>query len=130
MQSETLKLISEFLESAEIPYDFYEFRASISGLEQYWVGEYEEIPQTAETGCQESQFILTGTAKESFFVLEATKQKIKSLFPSIEGRMAALENGSRVAIFYENAFQVPTEDITVKRMQINLTVKEWSVNEE
>ena len=38
------------------------------------------------------------------------------------------EDGSAVAIFYATSLVVPTGDAELKRIQINLDVKEWSVN--
>lgn len=133
MQEETLKFISDELESAGIPYEFMEFKTSIEKLDCYFVGEYQEIVPVNENGEEESQFILTGTSrnkkdKGGTLILEDIKQKIKKIFPSISGNMATLENGSCVAVFYENAFPVRTGDAFLKRIQINLKVKEWSVN--
>lgn len=77
---------------------------------------------------QETQFILTGTGKGSWSELEKQKEKIKKLFPANGGRRAILDDKSGVAVFYGNAFPVPTGDGFMKRLQINLTVKEWKVN--
>lgn len=128
MQKETLKFIGDVLTDAGIPYDFMEFNADISSLNQYWIGEYQENEPLTEDGLQSSTFILTGTAKNSYVVLETTKQTIEQLFPSIEGRTAILGNGTGVAVFYANALPIPTGDAMLKRMQINLSVKEWKVN--
>ena len=76
---------------------------------------------------QETQLILTGTGRGSWKKLEQQKEKIEKLFPAIGGRTAILDNGSGVAVFYGNAFPVPTGDGFLKRLQINLTIKEWSV---
>ena len=37
------------------------------------------------------------------------------------------DDGSAVAIFYENALVIPKEDADLKSIQINLSVQEWSV---
>lgn len=127
MQKETLKFISDVLTDAGIPYDFMEFNSDISSLNQYWVGEYQENEPITEDGLQGCTFILTGTAKDSYVLLESTKQTIEELFPSIEGQTAILDNGTGVAIFYASALHIPTGDETLKRIQINLNVKEWKV---
>lgn len=128
MQKETLKFISDALASVGIPYEFDEFNSSIESLNRYWVGEYSEIAPTSEDGQEETTFLLTGIAKEDILILENDKKNIKNLFPSIGGNSAILENGSGIAIFYDNSLQVPTGDAILKRMQINLTIKEWMVN--
>lgn len=37
------------------------------------------------------------------------------------------QNCSCVAVFYDSAFPVPTGDGELKRIQINLSIKEWKV---
>lgn len=128
MTTAVLEFINNAMELAGIPYEFMEYTSSIDVISAYWVGEYSESPPIAEDGGQETQFILTGTGKGSWFDLEQQKAKIEKLFPSIGGRTAILDNGSGVAVFYSNAFPVPTGDAFLKRLQINLTIKEWKVN--
>ena len=122
-----LKFINDAMGSAGIPYEFMEYTSSIDAISAYWVGEYSESPLAAEDGCQKTQFILTGTGKGSWLMLEQQKAEIEKLFPTVGGRTAILDNGSGIAVFYENAFPVPTGDGFLKRLQINLTVKEWKV---
>lgn len=128
MQKETLKFISDALASAGIPYEYEEYNSSIDALNRYWVGEYSETGPLTEDGLEESTFILTGYAKEDMLILENDKQTIKQLFPIISGNRAILDNGSGVAIFYTNSFPIPTGDDFIKKLQINLTIKEWMVN--
>lgn len=128
MQKETLKFISDTLASAGIPYEYEEYNSSIEALNRYWVGEYSETGPLTEDGLEESTFILTGYAKEDMLILENDKQTIKQLFPIISGNRAILDNGSGVAIFYTNSFPIPTGDDFIKKLQINLTIKEWMVN--
>lgn len=128
MQKETLKFISDALASAGIPYEFDEFNSSIESLDRYWVGEYQETEPLTEDGLEEATFILTGYAKEDMLILENDKKTIKQLFPPISGNRAILDNGSGVAIFYTDAFPVPTGDDFIKKIQININIKEWMVN--
>ena len=128
MQKDTLKLISDTLTSAGIPYEYDTFNSSIEALNRYWVGEYSETEPLTESGLEESTFILTGYAKEEMLTLENDKKTIKDLFPTISGNRAIFDNGSGVAIFYTNSFPVPTGDDFIKKLQINLTIKEWMVN--
>lgn len=128
MQKETLKFISDALTSAGILYEYEEFNSSIESLNRYWVGEYSETEPMSEDGLEEATFILTGYAKEDMLILENDKKTIKDLFPTISGNRAIFDNGSGVAIFYTNSFPVPTGDDFIKKLQINLTIKEWMVN--
>ena len=128
MQIETIKVIDDVMTALGIPYEYDEFTDSIESLDQFWVGEYQETEPTSEGGQEDATFILTGTAKNSLLLLEQTKSLIKQSFPTIEGKKAILENGTGVAIFYANSFSVPTGNEYLKRLQINLTVKEWMVN--
>ena len=127
MTTAVLKFIKEAMDLAGIHYEFMEFTSSVTSLQSYWVGSYSEVAQLAEDGMQETQFILTGTGKASWLELEEQKDKIEKLFPPTEGRTAILGNGSGIAVFYGNAFPVPTGDGFLKRLQVNLTVKEWKV---
>lgn len=127
MTTAVMKFISEAMESEGIPYEFMEFTSLIADLQSYWVGEYSEIPPNAEDGMQETQLIITGTGRGSWLNLEKEKVKIEKIFPAIGGRTAILDNGSGVAVFYGNAFPVPTGDGFLKRLQVNLVVKEWKV---
>nr|DAG33730.1 MAG TPA: hypothetical protein [Caudoviricetes sp.] len=127
MTTAVMKFISEAMESEGIPYEFMEFTSPVADLQSYWVGEYSEIPPNAEDGMQETQLIITGTGRGSWLNLEKEKVKIEKIFPTIGGRTAILDNGSGVAVFYGNAFPVPTGDGFLKRLQVNLVVKEWKV---
>lgn len=90
----------------------------------YWVGEYSEVGEASEDGMDETTFILTGTSRKSLKELESEKQKIRDLFRE---KVAILENSNGIAIYYSNALIVPTDDIDIRRLQINLTIKEWKV---
>lgn len=125
MTMEVLNFISSNLEQIGIDYEFEEW-TSDPVPEPYFVGEYSESPPMDESGLQEVTFILTGTAR-TWILLEIAKSKIEKLFSKVTGKTAILENHSGIAIFYSNSFPVPTGDAELKRIQINLTIKEWSV---
>ena len=127
MTTEALGFIKDAMDSAGIPYEFMEFTSDVSSIPAYWVGSYSEVTPGAEDGKQEAQFILTGTGKGSWLDLEKQKATIEQLFPVIGGRTAILPNGNGIAVFYGNAFPVPTGEGSLKRIQINLDLKEWSV---
>ncbi len=119
-----LRFISEKLAAAEIPYCFEEWAEDITY--PYFVGEYTESEPLNEDGESETSFILTGTARGSWLGLEIQKDKIRNLFPE-EGLTAVLENKTGIAVTYISAMPVPTGTDELKRIQINLKVKEWRV---
>lgn len=123
-----LKLIAEEIKTLGINYDFEEWKGQPKY--PYFTGEYQELESLDEDGEQETQFILNGFARgiSAHADLDAAKKKIKKHFPKVGGRLATTESGSRVAIFYANTLgNLPTGDADLKRIQINLKIKEWSV---
>lgn len=124
MSISTLRFISEKLEKLKIPYVFEEWTAN-EVPDPYFVGEYNEVESTEreENGYQETTFILTGTGRK-WLGLEQAKEIIENNITET----AILPNGNGIAVFYSNSFPVPTGDAELKRIQINLTIKEWRVN--
>ncbi len=130
MSSETLGIISDAMDSLGLDYSFMQRNVADGEKppETYFVGEYQETPSLNENGEQETTFILTGFSRSSWMKLEEAKKKIKKCFPKAEGKIAIAGSGLAVAIFYANSFPVPIEDAELKKIQINLTIKEWSVD--
>ena len=59
--------------------------------------------------------------------LKEAKETIKNYFNT--GKVVTTDSGSVVAIFYANTFgELPTGDAELEKIEINLTIKEWSVN--
>ncbi|MDY4081147.1 MAG: hypothetical protein SOY97_05915 [Candidatus Metalachnospira sp.] len=122
MTIQALKFISDTLIDIGINYEFGRWSSNpVPAV--FWVGEYTETESVNEDGLQETTIILTGTTKEKWISLEKDKDKIKNIFPK-----TAILNNSGVAVFYRNAIIIPVENMDMKRMQINLQIKEWSVN--
>ena len=124
MKIETLAFINDQLTGAGIQYEFGEWTSS-TVPDPYWVGEYTEVEPTTEDGLQEISFMITGTSANSWLALETDKSKIENCFPRVEGKTAILGK-TGVAVFYADALIVPVEDAAFKRIQVNLTIKEWS----
>lgn len=131
MSSEALKIISDAMETLGLSYSFMG-----EGLEEdedgkpiypYYTGEYAETDPRYESGQEDTQFLITGYSRTSWDVLEKDKEKIKKYFPCDSGRMVITESGSAVAIFYLRSTPVRTVDAELKKIQINLDVKEWRV---
>lgn len=129
MSSGALAVIKNAMCEMGLNYAFMEYivEAGDSLPRTYFVGEYRELEPASEDGEEDAIFILTGFSRESWIVLETAKEKVKKCFPRTEGRMAATESGSVMAIFYADSLPVPPEDGGLKRIQINLMVKEWMV---
>lgn len=130
MTTKPLSILSEAMKSLGIEYGFGIYRGNRNGeiVYPYFVSEYTESPIADESGLQEATIMLTGFHRGLWEELEAAKEKIEHYFDKVSGKTVMAEDGSAVAIFYENALIVPKEDAELKSIQINLSVKEWSVN--
>ena len=132
MSKEALKIISDAMSEMGLNYEFMEWTSEPSY--PYFTGEYQEVPPISEDGEQETSFILNGFARDvgddktAYLELENAKEKIASYFSKVSGKTVITEKGSAVAVFYANSLVIPTGDAELKRLQINLTIKEWSVN--
>ncbi len=122
MSKAVLSYISKQLTEAGIPYEFAEWKSK--AVDTYFVGEYSETPPSEEDGSIESTFILNGFTIKNWLDLEELKEKIEKLFTFNTG---ILENNSGVSVTYAGSFIVPTGDAKLKRIQINLSIKEWRV---
>ena len=120
-----LQFINEQMTALGIPYQLIEWNAPDGRLTYpYTVGEFTENAPTTENGYEESTLILTATTRGSWFELEEIKAKIKKHFPAGIGLCAETNSGA-IAVFYSGYFPVPTGEADLKRMQINLNIKEW-----
>lgn len=122
MTIESLKYIKEELDKI-ISYEFAQWSSNI--IYPYWVGEYNETESLNEDNMRETTFILTGTTRGTWLDLEKDKLKIEELF---RNKTAILSNGNGIAVYYLYSLIVPVEDMELKRIQINLQIKEWEVN--
>lgn len=117
-----LGIIADELNSIGVPYEFMRWTSTVQY--PYFIGEYSDMVATTEDGYKESTLILTGTTTGTWLDLEQIKQVIENHFPAIYGLRKATDTGT-VVIFYENSFPVDTGEADLKRIQINLRVKEW-----
>lgn len=123
-----LSAVNKAMKEAGLNYEFGVWASDIP--KTYWVGEYQELDPLNEDGMHETSFILTGFTRGSRLELEREKDKIKKAFPQCGGYKAIADDGSAVAIFYSGCLaNVPTGDAEMKRMEVNLTAKEWKVIE-
>lgn len=125
MSEAALKYVADLMESIGIPYEFMRWNSG-QPPDCYFVGEYTEIPSVTkeENGYQETTFILRGFTRKSWLLLEQAKAKIEKN----ASKTAILSNGSGIAVFYESGMTIPTGDMELKSIKINLKIQEWKVN--
>lgn len=124
MSKAVLKTIDDAMSEMGINYEYMEWTSA--PVYPYFTGEYQEVVSMDEDGQQETQFILNGFARGegAFLALENAKEQIKEYLQ--DGRLVSTEK-SVVAIFYANTLaNLPTGDAELKRIQINLTIKEMN----
>ncbi len=129
MTKNVLKIIAKAMQSLGIEYALGVYEGNENGevVYPYFVGEYQEIEPLYESGLQEGTFLLNGFSRGTWQELEEAKAKIEKHFNKICGKSVMADDGTAVIIFYSSALIVPTGDAELKRIQINLSVKEWSV---
>ena len=121
-----LDAVGQGMKEAGLNYKFGEWKGD--PVYPYWVGEYQEIDPLNEDGMHETSFILTGFTRNSRIKLEEDKDKIQKRFPQCGGYKAIADDGSAVAIFYAGCLaNLPTGDAELKKIEVNLTIKEWKV---
>lgn len=123
MSKTMLKAISDSMAAMGLNYQYQEWKSEPKY--PYFVGEYQEVEALNEDGMQESSFILTGFNRGDYLALETAKEKIKEFFSPISGYRVRTANGI-LAIFYAYTLaNIPTGDAELKKIQINLNIKEW-----
>lgn len=125
MSKAVLNAVKKGMAAIGLNYEYQEWTAD--PVYPYFTGEYQEFEPLNEDGMQETSFILTGFTRGSYSDLEAAREKIEKKFNPISGYKVSTDD-SVVAIFYALALSnVPTGDAELKKIQINLTIKEWKV---
>lgn len=117
-----LKFISEQMDEIEVPYEFGEWTSPV--CYPYFVGEISEEEPTTEDGLEQSILLLTGFHRGAYADLLEFLAKIKQHFHPIHGARAETEGGA-IAVFYAGSMYVPTNEAQLKKIQINLKIKEW-----
>lgn len=125
MTINALSFIADMMKDAGIRYEFARFNEKPTY--PYFVGEYTENVPVNEDGFQETNFTITGYGRKSWLELEKEKQKIMDIFDPIMGKRKVSDDGTVTIVFYTSAYIIPSADAELKRIQINLIVKEWRV---
>ena len=114
---DVLTTLNNEMEKLNIPYTFDAWDNDVT-LPQF-IGEISEITNINEDGKSEYSFILTGyatTYSYLFGVAERLKNKYKT---------SAIVDG--IVIKYDNTTPIDNGTDDLKQIQINMTIKEWSV---
>ena len=114
---DVLTTVKNEMEKLNIPYTFDTWDNDIE-LPQF-IGEISETTNINEDGKSEYSFILTGYATNYtylFGVAEQLKNKYKT---------SAIVDG--IVIKYDNTTPIDNGTDDLKQIQINLTIKKWSV---
>lgn len=122
---EKLNFINKQMEALGVPYEFMQWSSDIAY--PYFVGELTEDSVMTSDGLRESTLIITGFHRGSFIDLESVKNKIKNHFHPEYGLQGWTDSGA-IVVFYDGSFYVPIEDGDLRRIQINLKIKEWKVS--
>ena len=118
-----LQFINEQMSALDIRYEFGEWTSDIKY--PYFVGEITEEPIVTESGLEEATMLLTGFHRGNFIDLATIKNVIKQHFDPINGLCATTEDGSAIAVFFDGSFYIPTGEADLKKIQINLKIKQW-----
>ena len=118
-----LKFISEQMDAIGIPYEFMQWNSPV--VYPYFVGEITEEPTMTEDSAEESTLLLTGFHRGGEWLdLITAKETIKRNFDPNYGLRADTDSGS-IAVFFDGFFPIPTDEADLKKIQINLKIKEW-----
>lgn len=121
---ECFGVIDRMMTDAGINYEFQRNNAAAKTY-PYCVGSYQDTGNSVENGLQELMFYIDCYTTGTWLELEQLKETIKQLFMDFT---TVTENGTGIAINFENSIPVPVDTADYKQIQINLNVKEWSVN--
>lgn len=125
MISEALSAISEELKKLNIDYQFGRWQGKV--VYPYFVGEASADEFISENNYQEGTCFINGFTRGAWLDLMNTSEKIKQCFADFR---TITESGSGISITVAAFSVVPYEDAELKRIQITLNIKEWSVNNE
>jgi hypothetical protein len=117
-----LKFINKQMEVLAVPYEFGEWTADIKY--PYCVGEFTEEEPMTEDGAEQSTCLITVFHRGLYVDMEIIKEKIRKHFPAVHGLRGQTDNGA-IAVYYGGAFYIPSGEKDLKKMQINLNIKEW-----
>ena len=123
MTRESLAFIASALSKTGIQYAYQRWNGK--GADMYWIGSYVEQQYLPEDQSQLTLFLLDGfSTNGSWSWLEIEKEVIKALFSDVR---ELLTSNSGISVRVESVQTIPTGTADVKRIEIQLLVKEWRV---
>ena len=114
---DVLPTIKNELENLNIPYTFDAWYNDVE-LPQF-IGEISETPTVDEDGKSEYSLILTGYAKSYSYLFGVAEQLKRNYKPSLIVDGCILQ--------YNNTITVDNGTDDLRHIQINMTIKKWSV---
>lgn len=118
-----LQFINEQMSALEINYEFNEWTSDI--VYPYFVGdEFREDEASTEDGAETSTLLIVGFHRGEYSALDTIKEKLKKHFDPIDGLRAKTDSGA-IAVFFCGAFNIPSGEADLKKIQITLKIKEW-----
>ncbi len=125
MITEALSAISEELKRLKINYQFGRWQGKV--VYPYFVGEASADEFISENNYQEGTCFINGFTRGAWLDLMSASEQIKTCFADFR---TITESGSGISITVAAFSVIPCEDAELKRIQITLNIKEWSVNNE
>lgn len=126
MTKELLEAVAGRMAEAGLPYQYEIYSANEKLPDPYFVGHCSSSPVTTEDGRMSGTFLLTGIGTK-WSTLEDAHTKIRDAFPRVSGHYDASSNTYAIVLYYDSAIAVPCDDARIKKLQINLKYREWSV---
>lgn len=114
---DVLTTLKNEMEKLNIPYTFDTWDSDVE-IPQF-IGEISEFTNVNEDGKSEYSFILTGYATNYTYLFSVADQ-LKTKY-----KTSAIVDG--IVIRYDNATPVDNGTDDLKQIQINFTIKKWSV---
>lgn len=112
-----LTLMNNLMDEMGLPYTFDRWDAELEL--PHFIGEVSEVPTLDEDGENEYSFILTGFAMNYGYLL-GVADKFKKRFKTSE-----IIDG--IVVKYNSTIIISGERDELKQVQVNFTIKEWSV---
>ncbi|MEG1433792.1 hypothetical protein [Eubacterium sp.] len=117
------KAFSVMMEILDVPCEYQTWTQAVTY--PYWVYDILEAPVVTEDGQEDITIILTGFNKGQALPLAVAEEKIKQYFK--HGVNVTDGDGSAICFSYGGFQPVPTGAPDLKRIDITITVKKWSI---
>ena len=121
---EVLSVINTQLTELGLNYEFGEMTQSPPAY-PYWVGEYTEPALSGEDGKAEPVMLLSGFTRGSHHSLETQAELIRNYYK--HGITVLTNDGAAVVVNYAGSLKVPTNELELKKIQVNLSVRLWNL---